>query len=148
MLTKRDLLVALMAASGTLGMVAAQQASPVLPSTAFDWNSIAVRETKVGSSRQFVRAPTATLDELEIHVTTLNPGQTSHPPHQHPNEELLIVKEGTVEALVNGDWKRLGIGSVIFQASNQLHGIRNVGSGPATYHVVNWSSPGMLKKKS
>lgn len=147
MLTKRDLVVALMAATGTLSIVAAQQALPVLPSTAFDWNSIAVRETKVGSSRQFVRAPTATLDELEIHVTTLNPGQTSHPPHQHPNEELLIVKEGTVEALVNGDWKRLGVGSVIFQASNQLHGIRNAGSGPATYHVVNWSSPGMLKKK-
>lgn len=146
--TKRDLVVALLAISGTLGFVSAQQQpATLLPSTAFDWNAVAVRETKVGSSRQVVRSPTATLDELEIHVTTLNAGQTSHAPHQHPNEELLIVKEGTVEALVAGEWKRLGVGSVIFQASNQLHAIRNAGTGPATYHVVNWSSPGMLKKK-
>jgi XRE family transcriptional regulator, regulator of sulfur utilization len=143
----RDLVVAGVTALGTVGAIAAAQpTASVLPSTAFDWNAVAVRETKVGSSRQVVRAPTATLDELEIHITTLNPGQTSHAPHQHPNEELLIVKEGTVEALVNGDWKRLGVGSVIFQASNQLHAIRNAGAGPATYHVINWSSPGMLKK--
>ena len=89
----------------------------------------------------------ATLDELECHVTTLKPGATSHAPHKHPNEELVIVKEGTVEALVNGETKRAGAGSVIFNASNQLHAIRNVGDGPATYHVINWSSPGMLKKK-
>jgi quercetin dioxygenase-like cupin family protein len=143
----RDFVVAVLAASATLGLVVVSgQAASVLPSTAFDWNAIEVRETKVGTSRQVVRAPTATLDELEMHITTLNPGQTSHPPHQHPNEELIIIKEGTVEALVNGEWKRLGVGSIIFQASNQLHGIRNVGSGPTTYHVINWSSPGMLTK--
>jgi quercetin dioxygenase-like cupin family protein len=142
MLTTRDLIVAVLAATATLSAVAAQQATTVLPSSAFDWNTIAVRDTKVGQSRQVVRSPTATLDELEIHITTLNPGQTSHPPHQHPNEELLIVKEGTVEALVAGEWKKLGVGSVIFQATNQLHAIRNAGAGPATYHVVNWKSPG------
>ncbi len=143
-LNTRDLVVALL--SGTVSIaIASAVPRAVLPSTAFEWNSVPVRTTEVGSVRQVVRSPTATLDELEIHITTLNPGQTSHAPHQHPNEELLIVKEGTVEALVNGEWKRLGVGSVIFQASNQLHGIRNVGAGPATYHVVNWSSPGMKK---
>jgi quercetin dioxygenase-like cupin family protein len=59
---------------------------------------------------------------------------------------LVIVKEGTLEVLVNGEWKRVGPGSVIFNASNQMHAIRNVGEGPATYHVINWSSPGMSKK--
>lgn len=144
LLRPRDLVVAVIATSATLAVAAAAPRA-VLPSTAFDWDSVPVRKTEVGSVRQVVRSPTATLDELEIHITTLNPGQTSHAPHQHPNEELLIVKEGTVEALVNGEWKKLGVGSVIFQASNQLHGIRNVGTGPATYHVVNWSSPGMKK---
>jgi quercetin dioxygenase-like cupin family protein len=136
----RDLVVALFTAGATIAISSAAPRA-VLPSTAFDWDSVPVRTTEYGSVRQVVRSPTATLDELEIHITTLKPGQTSHAPHQHPNEELLIVKEGTVEALVNGEWKKLGVGSVIFQASNQLHGIRNVGAGSATYHVVNWASP-------
>ena len=41
---------------------------------------------------------------------------------------------------------RVGPGSVIFNASNEMHAIRNVGNGPATYHVINWHSPGMKKK--
>jgi XRE family transcriptional regulator, regulator of sulfur utilization len=140
MLTKRDMTVGLTTVAMTFGVGLAAQQAAQLPSSAWDWATFPVRETKVGSSRQVVRAPTTTLDELEIHITTLNPGQISHPPHQHPNEELLIIKEGTVEALVNGEWKRVGVGSVIFQASNQLHTIRNAGEGPATYHVVNWKA--------
>jgi XRE family transcriptional regulator, regulator of sulfur utilization len=140
-ITRRDVVVALTAVGVTLGaLAAAQQSTPVLQSTAFDWQAVPAKATPVGAVRQFLRAPTATLDELELHVTTLNAGQTSHAPHQHANEELVIVREGTVEALVLGEWKRLGPGSVIFNASNQLHGLRNVGDSPATYHVVNWRS--------
>jgi quercetin dioxygenase-like cupin family protein len=147
MMTSRDLVVALLSIAGTVGAGAAvRQQAAVLPSSVFDWNTVPEKKTAVGSTRQFLRAPTATLDELELHVTTLNPGQTSHAPHQHVNEELIVIREGTVEALVDGEWKRVGPGSVIFQASNKLHGLRNVGAGPATYHVINWSSPGMLKK--
>ena len=50
--------------------------------------------------------------------------------------------------MVNGQIKRVGPGSVIFQASNQMHSIRNVGQTEATYHVIKWNSPGMLKAKS
>jgi hypothetical protein len=116
-------------------------------SVAFDWQKLVVKQTKVGESRSVCRAPTATLDELEMHVTTLNKGQAPHAPHQHADEELLIVKEGTVEALVAGDWVRLGPGSVIFQAANIEHAIRNAGEGQATYHVIKWNSPGMLAKR-
>ncbi|HSI15446.1 MAG TPA: cupin domain-containing protein [Chthoniobacter sp.] len=119
----------------------------IMGSTVFDWTQLAVHKTPKGESRRIAQAPTATLDELEMHVTTLNPGEQAHPPHQHPDEELLIIKEGTVEALVNGEWKRVGPGSVIFQAANQLHAIRNAGDTPATYHVIKWNSPGMLQKK-
>jgi quercetin dioxygenase-like cupin family protein len=145
MITRRDVAVVLITLSGAYGAAAIAQSRPLTPSSAFDWAAMSSRETPYGSVRQLLRAPTATLDELEMHVTTLNAGQTSHAPHQHPNEELIIIREGTVEALVHGEWKRLGSGSVIFQASNELHGIRNVGSGPATYHVINWRSPGTTK---
>jgi quercetin dioxygenase-like cupin family protein len=148
MITKRDGLVAVITLSATLTVIGlASTDTSLMGSSIFDWNSIEAKPTKIGSTRKFFQAPTATLDELECHVTTLNPGETPHPPHKHPDEELIIVKEGTVESLVNGQIKRVGPGSVIFQASNQMHSIRNVGETPATYHVIKWNSPGMLKAK-
>ena len=146
-MTRRDLFVALIAVSLTLTGVAATQPKPEpLGSQVFDWTKMTVRPNATGEARSVVRAPTVTLDELEMHITTLKPGLASHPPHQHPNEELLIIREGTVEALVAGQHKRIGPGSIIFQASNQLHNIRNVGDVPATYHVINWKSPGTPRK--
>ena len=141
-ITYRDVAVACSAVALTLTAVAAQSpAASVLNSTLFDWAALTPTPNRTGEVRRVVRAPTATLDELEIHITTLRPGEESHPPHQHLNEEILIVKEGTVEALVDGQLKRGGPGSLIFQASNKLHNIKNVGTTPATYHVINWKSP-------
>lgn len=116
-------------------------------SSVFDWKTIAVKPTKVGARRDFFQSPTATLDELECHVTTINPGEAPHPPHKHADEELIILKEGTIEVLLNGQTKTTGPGSVIFQASNQMHGIRNVGKAAATYYVIRWKSPGMPKDR-
>src|SRR5258708_24002343 len=145
MITRRDIVIALIAISATLCVVVAHSETPVMQSSVFDWNAISARPTAVGSVRQFFRSPTATLDELECHVTTLNPGLQSHPPHKHLNEELVIIREGTVEVLVNGEWKKVEPGSVVFNASNQLHALQNRGTTPATYHVINWNSPGMKK---
>ena len=146
MIARRDVFVAVGASVLTACVALAFQQKTVIGSSVYDWNSIPAHKTEVGEVRSFFRGPTATLDELELHVTTLNPGMASHPPHQHPNEELIIVKEGTVETLVNGEWKRVGPGSVIFNASNVLHGLRNVGTGPATYHVVSWITPATRAK--
>ena len=145
--TARDVKVAVATAIVVVaGMSFSTAQTTVLGSRIFDWDSLKVQETKVGSRRDVVRSPTATLDELEMHITTLNAGVESHPPHQHAAEELLIIKEGTLEALVNGKYQKVGPGSIVFQASNQPHTIKNIGTGPATYHVVQWQSPGMLKK--
>ncbi|HEY3132222.1 MAG TPA: cupin domain-containing protein [Acidobacteriota bacterium] len=146
MFTGRDLMVAFIAACGTLGVVALTRAeTPIMHSKVFDWNSIQVESKQHGATRRFFQAPTATLDELELHVTTLNPGKAPHPPHKHSDEELILVKEGTVESTLNGEVRTAGPGSVIFQASNEMHGIRNVSDQPATYFVVKWISPGMKK---
>lgn len=156
--TRRDFFVAGVTAAVCLGLVGFIGPSPLaatatapkalMGSMAFDWEKLPVKLTKIGESRRICQAPTATLDELEMHVTTLNKGQAPHPPHMHADEELLIVKEGTVEALVAGDWVKLGPGSVIFQAANIEHAIRNAGEGQATYHVIKWNSPGMLAQRA
>jgi XRE family transcriptional regulator, regulator of sulfur utilization len=140
MLSRRDAIVAVIAAVVTLsGVAAVNQARPgVMGETVWDWHQLQAHQTPYGETRILARAPTATLDELELHATTLNPGEAPHPPHKHPNEELIILEKGTVEALVNGQWKRLGPGSVIFNASNVTHGLRNAGDTPAQYQVVSW----------
>ena len=147
MISKRDILVAAITWCVTLSVVAfAQSPAKLMRSSVFDWEKIPVKETKTGASRDFFRAPTATLDQLECHVTTVNAGQASHAAHSHPEEELIIVKEGVLEATQNGEAKRAGAGSIIFEASNELHGLRNAGDKPATYYVIKWYSPGSLKK--
>ncbi len=141
-ITRRDMTVALAAVLCTCAAGAlAQGGKQVLGPSVWDWSTLAAKPTEVGALRDLVRQPTATLDELEMHITTLNPGLASHPPHTHPNEELVIVSEGTVEVLNGGSWKRLGPGSVVFNASNSPHALRNVGATPATYHVINWKTP-------
>ena len=142
MIRRRDLFVAAISILTTVFVIAVTGQTSVMQSTVFDWNSIAVKPSDVGSVRQFFRTPTITLDELECHVTTLNPGLSSHPPHKHANEELIIIREGNVETLSNGEWKKAGPGSVIFNASNQMHALKNIGTTPAVYHVINWKSPG------
>jgi quercetin dioxygenase-like cupin family protein len=142
MITKRDLGVALAAATFSLAAAAfAQAPKPALigPSV-YTWEEMKAHDTDVGTYAQVMRGPTATLDELELHVTTLNPATSSHPPHTHPNEELVIIREGTVEVLSDGQWKKVGPGGVIFNASNSPHALRNIGTGKAVYHVINWKS--------
>jgi hypothetical protein len=49
-------------------------------------------------------------------------------------------RQGTLAVLENGEWKRVGPGSMIFSASNQLHGLRNVGADQAIYHAIDWKT--------
>jgi len=148
MITRRDVGIAIATAVSTgalLLAVGAQKAA--MGPRAIAWDSLKVETTKVGARRQVFQEPTATLDELEMHITTLNPGEWPHPPHTHPDEELIIVKDGTIESILEGKTTPLGPGGIIFHASNQPHTVKNTGTTPATYYVIKWNSPGMLKAR-
>ena len=97
--------------------------------------------------RAFAAAPGVRYKVLRHHadrrgITLLlhfDPG-ASYPAHRHPEEELIFVKEGTLEVTIEGKTEKAGPGSVIFYASNELHGMRNGGDVPATYYVLRWHS--------
>ncbi len=107
-----------------------------LRSSVFPPDTGRVHATESGVFRSLVDTTTTNLAKLEIHVTTLAPGKSPHPPHQHAHEELMIVRSGTLEVLQNGIIRRARPGAVIFQASNELHGVRNPGPDSATYVVI------------
>ena len=119
----------------------------LMKSAVFQWDALRPTKTKVGFVRRVVQAPTATLDELESHITTLEANQSPHDPHTHPNEELLVLKEGAVEAYVNGEWVPVQAGGIMFFASNVPHTVRNASDSPATYYVFNWRPRGMLERE-
>ena len=123
--------------------LAAQKA--VQRSTVYEWSTADTKPNDWGAVRQVMRTATPTLDELEIHISTLQPGKSPHAPHQHQHEELLIIKEGTLETFQSGATRRVGPGGIIFQASNELHNVTNVGQTPATYFVIGWTVPGATK---
>lgn len=107
-------------------------------SRVFNWSEMKASTTAVGERRQVFDAPTATLDRFECHITTLNAGEAPHAAHKHPEEELMIVKEGVIEAVQEGVTNRVEAGGMIFCASNEMHGLRNIGTGRATYFVLKW----------
>ncbi len=115
--------------------------SAALPSTVIDWAKLPVKPTPTGERRELFDSPTATFTNLVGHVTTLNPGETPHAPHRHSDEEMILIKSGTLEVIINGRPQRAGSGSVFFFASNDLHGLRNTGSVPATYFVLRFVTP-------
>ena len=150
MIGARDIIIAaaallLGASAGTL-LSASRAEEPLMKSAVFQWDDLSPTPTSVGAVRRVVRAPTATLDELESHITTLNANRSPHAPHQHPNEELLVLKEGTVDAYVNGEWVPVRTGGIMFFAPNVPHTVRNVSDRPATYYVFNWSPAGINEK--
>lgn len=116
------------AAPGTL--------KPPMRSRIFQWSDMPARPTDIGALRNVFDAPTATLEDLSCHVTTLNPGKEPHPAHRHPEEELLIIKEGTLEVALNGVTNQVGTGGMVFCASNEWHGWRNSSTNPVTYYVI------------
>jgi len=149
MITRRDLFVA--AVSGFIAFagiaLAESNGRPVMHSSVFNWAGLKAVPTKVGESRAVFDAPTPVLAEFECHITTLNPGESPHAPHRHADEELMIIKEGTVAAMQNGVTNIVTAGGIIFEASNELHGLRNVGTNRATYFVFKFTPHDLVKSK-
>jgi len=100
--------------------------STPIGSTFVDWAMLAERPTANGIFRAVFDAPAPTMERLELHVSTLNPGKSPHPPHFHPWEEILILKDGRLDVIVNGELKKAAAGAVVFFASNDAHTVANV----------------------
>jgi mannose-6-phosphate isomerase-like protein (cupin superfamily) len=91
-----------------------------------------VQEFEHAQVRTILKGKLVTGEHIETHETTLPP----NPPHRHVHSEMWLIREGTVELTINGVRHRVGPGGLGFVHSNEEHGIKNVGTGPATYYVV------------
>jgi mannose-6-phosphate isomerase-like protein (cupin superfamily) len=138
-LTRREICRLLPAAAivPATAMVGTEPQEKSLRSASYPFEKLPVRKMNSGAERRdILMGKLATGESLETHETTLQPGAMPHPPHHHAHSEMWLIREGTLELTVNGKSYQLGPGSAGFVHSNEEHGVKNIGSTPATYFVV------------
>ena len=130
--SRRDLslVLPLLAAAKAAGQ------SHVLPSHLYRYEDLPVHGEGLNRGRPIFEGETHTGVAIELHETELAPGQMPHPPHHHPHEEMILVREGTMEVTIAGKSATLGPGGVGYVASGEEHGWRNVGTAHARYFVM------------
>ena len=91
-----------------------------------------------GDLRTYYDGPTAQLKAMTAGSLRLKPGMSPHPPHQHPEEEFMVVTEGTGEISVEGKVHKVGPGSMMYCGAGKLHGIVNTGKAPLLFYFYKW----------
>lgn len=138
-LTRRELCMMFPAVSFPAifsGRTLTEDEKGALPSATYPFEKLTPHKSNAADIRAVLKGKLATGESLEVHETTLPPGGMPHPPHHHVHSEMWLIREGTVELTIEGKSSQMGPGSVGFVRSNEEHGIKNVGSTPATYFVV------------
>jgi mannose-6-phosphate isomerase-like protein (cupin superfamily) len=132
--TRRTLCLSLPAFAITA--LAADDPGAAIASFAKPFDALPVHHNGANLSRPILDGTTHSKDHMEVHETTLGPGSSPHPPHQHPHEELFLIMKGTLAVTIAGKTTEIGPGSAAFVHSGELHGVRNPKTTPAQYFVV------------
>ena len=91
-----------------------------------------------GDTRVFFQGPTSQLKSMTAGSLLLKPGMEPHPPHQHPEEEIMVVVSGFGEILVGGEEVPVSPNAMMYCESNKLHGIKNTGTDPLLFYYFKW----------
>jgi cation diffusion facilitator family transporter len=113
---------------------------PKLPELVLDPARLAVRHEPFGDQCEYFNGPTDQLSLMVAGSLTLKSGMSPHPPHKHPEEEFLLVTEGTGEIEVAGTTTKVGPGSMMYCAGDRMHGIKNTGPAPLTFFYYKWKA--------
>src|SRR6185503_15713265 len=123
----------------TAGQLLIAQKTDSLGAKVYYWQKLEAIKEDTRVRKQILDGSTTSLVNFEVHASTLEPGKAPHPPHTHVDqEELMIVKEGTVKITINGTSKILGPGSIAFAMPGDEHGIENAGNTQATYFILKY----------
>ena len=121
-----------------LPALAATSESPKLPNTTVDALSAKVEHLPFGDQRTYFDGPTDQLRSMTAGSLLLKPGMSPHPPHQHPEEEFMVITEGTGEILVDGKATIVGPGTMMYCGANKVHGVKNTGTKPLLFYFYKW----------
>ena len=103
-----------------------------------DWKYFTVTPTDKGESRQIFDLQTKLFKRFDIHATALNPDISSHPPHTHRSEEIILMIKGNGEMQLGETQHKAQTGDVIFVNANDQHAFTNTGQAQCGYYAIQW----------
>jgi mannose-6-phosphate isomerase-like protein (cupin superfamily) len=120
-------------------VVQASTTGPKLPDGVIGIEQLESSDPVLGC-RVFIHynGPTDELSGMSAGMCVLDPGSSPHPPHQHPEEEFMIVASGTGEIECAGKTTAVGPGAMMYCAGMVVHGITNTGKVPLTFYWSKW----------
>ena len=133
---RRDLLF--LSALPAIRALAATSGPAKLPNVTLDAGHAKLERQPFGDLRTYFDGPTDQLHAMTAGSLLLKPGMSPHPPHQHPEEEIMVITEGTGEIVVEGKVSKVGPGSMMYCAANRLHGVKNTGTQPLLFFFYKW----------
>jgi (S)-ureidoglycine aminohydrolase len=89
-----------------------------------------------GGRKDFFERPTVMQKRFEMHITVLKEGLTSHDPHTHRAEEIVLIINGQTEMLIGDKTFQGKEGDFYYLGTNVLHGIKNTGVAPCMYFAI------------
>ena len=113
-------------------------AAPSIPDAVFGAERGKLTQEPFGDLRVYFDGSTDQLKSLVAGSLKLKSGMTPHEPHEHPEEEIMLITEGSGEISINGKISRCAAGSMMYCAGGQLHGIVNTGKTPLTFFYFKW----------
>jgi quercetin dioxygenase-like cupin family protein len=119
---------------------AAAAAGATIPNATMDKGQAKVTKEPFGDLRIYLDGSTDQLKAMTFGSLLLKPGMTPHPPHQHPEEEIMIVTEGTGEISVESKVTKVAPGTSMYCAAGKLHGIVNTGKTPLLFYFFKWKA--------
>jgi quercetin dioxygenase-like cupin family protein len=90
-----------------------------------------------GDLKIYFDGSTEQLRELTVGSLVLKAGMVPHPPHQHPEEEIMLVTEGAGEITVEAQAYPVAPGSMMYCSAQRLHGI-TAGAHGLTFYFYKW----------
>lgn len=90
-----------------------------------NWNDITFHPHDKGGIREYFERATAMLNRIEMHVTTLKPAISSHEPHTHTSDEMVLMIAGNATLQVGESFFDAAEGDLIFLGANKPHALSN-----------------------
>lgn len=121
-------------------------ALPLLPAATLPkWANLTLDPAKAkqipdpsGDLRIYHEGPTDMLKQMTAGSLRLKAGMSPHPPHQHADEEFMLVTEGTGWIEIEGQRTNVAPGSMMYCAGHKLHAIMNTGKTPMLFYFYKW----------